>query len=63
MNKLRKLFSKENDRVVREILDENIAKNYEAAAQARSLNELLKKNGVTLQIVISTGGDRRYGHK
>lgn len=31
----------------------------EAADEAKQLRDLLRKNGVTMQIYIATGGDRR----
>lgn len=57
--KLRHLFSKKTDRMVDAKLDEvsRIAKK--SAASSKRLENLLKKDGVTLQIYIATGGDRR----
>lgn len=58
----RKLFTKDVDRQVDAIFDDEIAKPLQDSAKsARSLATLLKKNGVTLQIYIATGGDKR-GH-
>lgn len=61
MNFLKKLFTNETDRKVAEIQahNEKIAK--ETSKAALDLKRLLKKNGVTLQIYIATGGDKHHG--
>lgn len=61
MKKLTRLFSHDTDKAVNEILDNTSMQSAEAATEAKKLADLLKQNGVTLQIYIATGGDRR-GH-
>lgn len=59
---IRKLFSKEVDRKVDAIFADEINPSLKSADKtAASLTTLLKKNGVTLQIYIATGGDK-HGH-
>ncbi len=60
-NMLKKLFSSENDRTVDAINKESAHMLRSAAKQAKRNNDLLKKNGITLQIFIASGGDER-GH-
>jgi hypothetical protein len=61
MNFLRKLFTNETDRRVAEIQAYNEERAKEASKAALDLKKLLMKNGVTLQIYIATGGDKRHG--
>lgn len=59
---LKKLFGKDTDRRVTHITTTQIHKPLEEAGiSAEKLTKLLKKNGVTMQIYIATGGDKR-GH-
>lgn len=55
-------FWKKNktDTKAAEIAADNEQKLRETAIAAKKLRDLLKKNGVTLQIYIATGGDRRH---
>ncbi len=59
---LRKLFTREVDRQVEAIYNDEVSQPlHKAGKTADSLNRLLKKNGVTLQIYIATGGDKHHG--
>lgn len=58
MNWLKKLFTNETDRKVAEIQAHNEKVAKDTAKAASSLTRLLKKNGITLQIYIATGGDK-----
>lgn len=59
---LRKIFTKEVDRQEAAILDKAVTPSLRSAGQtADSLHRLLKKNGITLQIYVATGGDK-HGH-
>lgn len=61
MSFLKRLFTNETDRKVAEIQAHN-AKVAKATSKAGlDLKKLLAKNGVTLQIYIATGGDKRHG--
>lgn len=55
------LFPSRTDRVVKKYNDESEAMLKEAARVAKSHRDLLRKNGVALQIYIATGGDK-HGH-
>lgn len=62
MKLFKKLFTREVDRQVDAIFHDEVHPQLKSAdASASSLNRLLKKNGVTLQIYVATGGDKR-GH-
>lgn len=56
---LRKIFSKDIDREVSVITNENSRVLKEAGKAIGKHRDLLKKNGVTMPIFIATGGDRR----
>lgn len=59
---LKKLFSASyTDRKVAEIHEDTEKKLAETSQAVARYNSLLKKNGVTMQIVIAAGGD--HGHK
>lgn len=55
----RKIFNNKTDAKVNAILKSTEKTSQETAVVAKDLHDLLKKNGVTLQIFIATGGDRR----
>lgn len=56
---LKKLFTNETDLLANHIIKEDISKPLrETAKQGKDLAKLLGKNGVTLQIYVSAGGDR-----
>lgn len=57
-----KFWRNKTDDHAAEIAADNEKKLRETAESAKKLKELLLKNGVTLQIFIATGGDKRHGH-
>lgn len=61
MSLLKKIFTNKTDQQVAQIQAENQKMAKEASKEARALRNLLRKNGVTLQIYIATGGDHRHG--
>lgn len=57
---LRKLFTNDTDRQVAEIY-KDAKKDFDSTAKiAKGHRDLLRKNGVTMQIFIATGGDHRH---
>ena len=61
MNFLTKLFTNETDRKVAEIQAHNAKVAKDTTKVARDLTRLLKKDGITMPILIATGGDKRHG--
>lgn len=60
MRQLKKLLTKETDRRVDLIFEHEIKKPLKDTARtAKKITRLLEKDGVTLQIYIATGGDRK----
>lgn len=54
-----KFMNKKTDEKVEAILKETSETTKDTAKVAKELRDLLKKNGVTLQIFIATGGEHR----
>lgn len=59
MKLLVKLFTHKTDKIVEEIHEKNRQDLKAASKEAKALKDLLKKNGVSMQIFIATGGDHR----
>lgn len=59
MNLFKRLFTNETDRKVAVIQAGNAKAARETTKAGRDLKRLLNKDGITLQILIATGGDRR----
>lgn len=50
---------KHKDKIAHDITEENVRKAEEAARSAKQLRDLLRANGVTLQILVATGGGKK----
>lgn len=57
--RLKYIFSKEVDKQVDATLKEVTTAAKGSAKSSKKLEQLLKKDGITLQIYIATGGDKR----
>lgn len=57
--RLRYIFSKEVDKQVDATLKEVTVAAKGSSKSSKKLEQLLKKDGITLQIYIATGGDKR----
>jgi DNA-binding winged helix-turn-helix (wHTH) protein len=53
------LFGRKKDKIIENIAEENSRRAAEAAQSAKALRDLLRKDGITLQIYIATGGGKR----
>lgn len=52
-------YPRRKERIIQDIYEENARKAAEAAESAKALRNLLRKNGVSLQILVATGGGKK----
>lgn len=59
MKWLRLLFTRQADDIVEAIHSGNEAKLKATSKEAKQLRDLLRKNGITMQIYVATGGGKK----
>jgi DNA-binding protein H-NS len=52
-------FRNKKEKIIQDLAEENARKAAETAQTAKELRDLLRKDGITLQILIATGGGKK----